>query len=146
MIDALAQDPALMDRGIELSSLIRPTAILDALRQKTAKKTQIPIVDLSLVFTVAEERENAIYAKDISLQGAVMQGNKIAPMQRDDSILIKCSTCSFSWEKVSKSSKTVNIPLYSNSMRSRFIVSLPTACHGDPNAFAFAGAAFILNR
>ncbi|OHT02067.1 Dynein heavy chain family protein [Tritrichomonas foetus] len=146
VIDALAQDPALMDKGIELSSLIRPTAILDALRQKTAKSTGIPIVDLSLVFSVAEEHENAIYVKDIALQGAVMQGNKIAPMQRDDSILIKCSTCSFSWEKVSRSSKTVNIPLYSNSMRSKFIVTLPTSCHGDPKAFAFAGAAFILNR
>lgn len=145
-IDALAQDPQLMDKGIELSSLIRPTAILDALRQKTAKKTGIPIVDLSLVFAVGEERENAIYVKDIALQGAVMQGNKIAPMQRDDLLIIKCSTCSFSWEKIANTSKTVDIPLYSNSMRSKFIVTLPTACHGDPKLFAFAGAAFILNR
>ncbi|KAK8882498.1 Cytoplasmic dynein 2 heavy chain 1 [Tritrichomonas musculus] len=146
VIDSLAQDPQLMDKGIELSSLIRPTAIIDALRQKTAKKTGIPIVDLKLVFAVAEEHENAIYVKDIALQGAVMQGNKIAPMQKDDSIIIKCSTCSFSWEKVSESSKTVDIPLYSNEMRSKFIVKLPTACHGDPKVFAFAGAAFILNR
>ena len=146
VIDSLAQDPDLAKKPMELSSLIRPTAILDALRQQTARATGTPIVDLALVFTMGEEHEHSIYVTDIALQGAVLQGNKIAPMQRDDAIIIKCPTCCFSWKKAESKQKTVDIPLYSNSERSKFIVSLPTMCQGDAKAFAFAGAAFVLNR
>jgi dynein heavy chain 2 len=146
VIDALAQDPDLAKKPLELSSLVRPTAILDALRQQTARKTSIPIVDLKLVFGIGEETEDALFVTDIALQGAVLQGMKIAPMQKDDAIFVKCVNCAFSWKKTGAKQKTVDIPLYSNADRSKFIVSVPTLCQGDPKAFAFAGAAFILNR
>jgi dynein heavy chain 2 len=146
VIDALAADPVLAKKPMELSSLIRPTAILDALRQQTARQTGVPIVELTLVFSMGDERDNGIYATDIALQGAVLQGTKIAPMQRDDAIIIKCSTCCFAWDQAKGREKKVDIPLYSNAERAKFIVSLPTTCQGDPKAFAFAGAAFILNR
>jgi hypothetical protein len=147
-IEKLAQQPALASKPIELSSLIRPTAILDALRQQTSRATKTPIVDLSLVFGIGEEHANAIYVTDIALSGAVIQGNKVAPMQKDDQILIKCTSCSFSWEKVSpeEMAKLVTIPLYSNTERSKFVVALPTQCQGEAKIFSFAGTAFILNR
>jgi dynein heavy chain 2 len=145
-IDALTAEPELAKKPMELSSLVRPTAILDALRQQTARRTGVPIVDLKLGFLMEEGRENAIYVTDLALQGAVLQGTKIALMQKDDAVIIKCSTCCFAWEKVKGKEKIVAIPLYSNVDRSKFIVAVPTPCQGDPKAFALAGAAFILNR
>ncbi|EAX95758.1 Dynein heavy chain family protein [Trichomonas vaginalis G3] len=148
-IDALAADPSMVSKGIELGAVLRPTALLDALRQQTARETGTPMVDLKLTFSFSESKERAIYVTDLALQGAVFQGLKIAPMTKDEQVLVKCSKCSFSWEKERKNDGIAMIPLYSNSNREKFIVTVPAPCSeitskDASKVFSFAGTAFII--
>lgn len=126
--------------------MLRPTSVFDALRQQIAREQDIPIVELQLVFSLGEVLKNSIIVQDFCLQGAIFQGTKIAPMTKDESVIIKCPLCSFSWERSKQRENVSFIPLYSNASRSKFIISVPTYCHGDPNVFSLAGTAFILSE
>jgi dynein heavy chain 2 len=145
-IDDLTLQPKGLESGVSLGSLLRPTSILDALRQQIARDQDIPIVDLELVFILGEHPKKSIVVKDMCLQGAVLQGAKIAPMIRDGSVITQCPTSSFTWERIKNRERTASVPLYSNSTRSKFIVSVPVLCHGEPDVFLLAGTAFILNE
>lgn len=146
IIDELTAQPKKIESGVSLGSFLRPTSILDALRQQIARDQDIPIVDLELVFSLSDQLKKSIVANDICLQGAVLQGSKIAPLIKDDSVIIQCYSCSFTWERIKTRETTALVPLYSNSSRSKFIISVPVFCHGDPNVFLLAGTAFILKE
>lgn len=149
-IDTLAAEPALVKKGIQLGAILRPTALLDALRQQTARETGVRIVDLKLVTSFKGDIDRAIYVTDLDLQGAVFQGHKIAPMSKDGPITENSPKVAIYWEVRKDETGFVDIPLYSSATRERFIVCLPTpytenSISMSPDAtFAFAGTAFIV--
>jgi hypothetical protein len=68
-------------------------------------------------------------------------------MVKDSDVIIECPVSSFSWEKIQTSAeKRAYIPLYSDASRSKFIVSVPACCQGEPSTFRLAGASFILSE
>ena len=151
IIDTLSIDPKLIEKGIEFGALLRPTALLDALRQQTARKLGLSIIELNLSFGFGEPKSNSIYITDLSIQGAVFQGLKIAPMIKDGPVVTKCPNCYFIWEKNNLEEGIVKIPLYSNSNREKFIVSIPTPCQETKGQnsniiYSFAGTAFLIGN
>ncbi|KAG5475409.1 hypothetical protein LSCM1_03523 [Leishmania martiniquensis] len=127
----------------DLSSLLRPQAFLNALRQHTARATKAPLADLALVAAVGKLTHSSVTvkvaAKSLVMQGALLTGDGcLAAVQTNSPSSLQLSLdIAVGWVpegKVKHSSNSVVVPVYADAERRTQIFSLHVKCAGEAEA------------
>ncbi|CAJ0574308.1 unnamed protein product, partial [Mesorhabditis spiculigera] len=146
-----AKSGELLSRPVDLSQLLRPTSLLTALRQKTARVKKVPMDEL-----VLRSAWNAQLLQDhlsVTVKGLLLQGALF------ESVLKEVSTSSapysqappltLAWtpmasSNVYSSSESVLVPIYTNAERETQIATVQMPCGRDTNKWNIASIALFL--
>ncbi|CAJ0943966.1 unnamed protein product, partial [Mesorhabditis belari] len=141
----------LLSRPVDLSQVLRPTALLTALRQKTARVRKIPMDELVLrsAWNAQLLQDHlSITVKGLLLQGAVFD-SVLKEVSASSAPYISAPALTLAWTPMSSSfvystAESVFVPLYTDAERETHIASIQMPCGRDTNKWNIASIALFL--
>ncbi len=153
---ARSQAGSLLGSGpLDLSQLFRPRALVNALRQQTARQLGVSMDQLKLV-TAWDARRLAssspavhMQVSGLLIQGAAFDGTRLAPVAADAATSAAVPVMHVAWVPQAAPvpySSFLAVPLYADSSRSGVLleVQLPLVAEEECSQWVLAGVALVL--
>lgn len=141
-----ARDGDLHD--IDLTTLFRPSKMLNMFRQESARKYKTSMTDLELASSWdAPRNENVLIIKacGIKVCGAVLMNGSLSEVATSSPTLSNCPPCYLFWRKQVKDKHSMALPLYANQSRDKTICTLDVSCNASERSkWRLAGTCFCL--
>ncbi|KAJ3088912.1 Cytoplasmic dynein 2 heavy chain 1 [Quaeritorhiza haematococci] len=142
----------LLSQPIQLSNLFNPITFLNALRQQTARKVQLPMDELKLVSTWGSGNtlSTPVVAsiEGLYLQGCNFDGVRLSEASANDPSFVPAPVCHVAW--VSKAANHndghLEVPLYATPSREQLVATLQLpSSSGDSAQWILAGVALLIS-
>uniref|UniRef100_A0A915E5T1 Cytoplasmic dynein 2 heavy chain 1 n=1 Tax=Ditylenchus dipsaci TaxID=166011 RepID=A0A915E5T1_9BILA len=152
LLGVASKGSLLEDKSLSLAQLFRPVALLNALRQVTARKKQTSMEKLRLATAWQASQlasETHIVLSNLQLQGALFDGKELRPVGQTSPALSTTAPLYIAWVAEEGQSQAerqwCDIPLFTNSDRSNLVTMATIPCQPDmQNTWKIAGLALFL--
>ena len=148
------QAGTLLTSPADLSELFNPAVFLNALRQESARRLNLPINSLEFVShwgpsSGLSKAKCPVTIEGLTIEGALFDGHKLVECARDSPSNSPISNCSVAWVPAGQGGNKDNqleTPVYYNSLREQQVTSIRIPCPGSPALWKLKSVALILKN
>eukprot|EP00002_Diphylleia_rotans_P017833 TRINITY_DN345_c0_g1_i5.p1 TRINITY_DN345_c0_g1~~TRINITY_DN345_c0_g1_i5.p1 ORF type:complete len:2631 (-),score=563.81 TRINITY_DN345_c0_g1_i5:572-7306(-) len=149
-----AASNTLLSGAINLADLFHPETFLNALRQQTARKAQLPMDNLHLISSWNEshlkQAHIRIQVEGLLMQGATLSSGTLADATVDTNSLIPTPNCYLAWidqnaAKSSSGTRTVPLPVYETVTREKLVTEFHAPCGETTAKWILTGTALFVH-
>jgi len=148
------QAGTLLTSPADLSELFNPAVFLNALRQESARRLNLPINSLEFVShwgpsSGLSKAKCPVTIEGLTIEGSLFDGHKLVECARDSPSNSPISNCSVAWVPAGQGGNKDNqleTPVYYNSLREQQVTSIRIPCPGSPALWKLKSVALILKN
>jgi dynein heavy chain 2, cytosolic len=143
-----------IDAKLNLNELFHPETFLNALRQKSARKLQVPIDDMKLIASFEKGKINSpikVVLEGLFIQGCGFDGVRMIDINEKQQVaeLLGLPQMELAWVNKQSAnpygdSQTVNTPVYFNITRENLLCKLDIPNSGKADLRIISGTALFL--